>query len=176
LVENILAKKLGQEPVTIEGEEEVEEEAVESEEAEESQEDVAPPVAVKHLMLTMFERADETTGVKDQAGVNQAVDDWLARGYDVKTFDTLGFSPGGHKLFWVFEKADAPKYTRSMHLMRLLTPQANPVRGTITGWQADEYISAFIEAGWTLIGAKYNGDDVLGESVTGIYVIWMLAK
>jgi hypothetical protein len=136
----------------------------------------APPVLVKHLMLTMFDRADENIGIKDQVGVNEEVDKWLARGYEIDEFQTLGFSPGGHKLFWVFKKVDEPRYTRSMHLMRLLTPQPNPIRGTITGWQADAYISAFIEAGWRLIGARYNGDDVLGETTTGIYIIWCLVK
>ena len=182
LVENILAKKTGQEPEVLEEEAVEEKEEGEDGSAPEQPEETEPkeapalPVAVKHLMLTMFDRADDSIGVKDQVGVNKAVDEWLAKGYDVRTFDTLGFSPGGHKLFWVFEKTDQPKFTRSMHLMRLLTPQPNPIRGTITGWQADEYISAFIEAGWTLIGAKYNGDDVLGETTTGIYIIWMLAK
>ncbi len=131
---------------------------------------------VKHLMLTMFEMADESTGVLNQQGVNERVDDLMAQGYEPIEFQAIGFSPGGHKLFYVFELKDKPKYTRSMHIMRLLTPQPNPLRNTITGFQADAYISAFIEQGWKLMGVRYNGNDVIGESTTGIFVIWMLVK
>jgi hypothetical protein len=79
-------------------------------------------------------------------------------------------------LFYVFELKDKPKYTRSMHIMRLLTPQPNPLRNTITGFQADAYISAFVEQGWKLLGARYNGNDVMGETTTGVFIIWMLVK
>ncbi len=186
LVENILAKKTGEAAEVLEEEEALDATEIEADAqadaareaiaADNPEEIEAPLTLVKHLMLTMFERADEETGIKDQVGVNEEVDKWLARGYEVDEFQTLGFSPGGHKLFWVFKKVDKPRYTRSMHLMRLLTPQPNPIRGTITGWQADAYISAFIEAGWKLEGARYNGDDVLGETTTGIYIIWCLVK
>ena len=187
LVENILAKKEGTVPDVLEEPEEEEEaatvgepEAVQDDEHRElvsdEDENEAPVLPIKHLMLTMFDKADPSTGVLDQVGVNERVDDLLAQGYEPIEFDTLGFSPGGHKLFYVFRLVDEPRYTRSMHIMRLLTPSPNPLRGTITGFQADAYISAFIDSGWTLIGAKYNGDDVLGESTTGIFLIWMLVK
>ena len=195
LAENILAKKAGlQPPDDIGLPEETPENGVEDEPVldateieadaqadaareEASREEVeAPLLPIKHLMLTMFEAADQYTGVLDQVGVNARVDELLALGYEPIEFQTLGYSPGGHKLFYVFELAEKPRYTRSMHIMRLLTPQPNPLRGTITGFQADAYISAFIEQGWTLIGARYNGDDVLGESTTGIFLIWFLVK
>ena len=187
LVENILAKKDGTVPEAFEEPEEEEAAAVgepetvqddeyrELVEVEEGDSD-APVLPIKHLMLTMFDKADPSTGVLDQVGVNERVDELLAKGYEPVEFATLGFSPGGHKLFYVFRLVDKPRYTRSMHIMRLLTPQPNPLRGTITGFQADAYISAFIDQGWTLIGARYNGDDVLGESTTGIFLIWMLVK
>ena len=196
LAENILAKKAGLQPPDDIGlsEEDAPENGVKSEEALDAteveadaqadaardaiakEESKAPLLPVKHLMLTMFETADQYTGVLDQAGVNARVDELLSLGYEPIEFQTLGFSPGGHKLFYVFELSDKPRYRRSMHIMRLLTPQPNPLRGTITGFQADAYISAFIEQGWTLVGARYNGDDVLGESTTGIFLIWFLVK
>ncbi len=174
LIQNILDKQAGVA---------VPEEVVEGEAAVEAAVEAAAPVAedaallpVKHLMLTMYESPDESIGVLDQTGVNARVDGIMAQGYEPIEFQTLGFSPGGHKLFYVFELKDKPKYTRSMHIMRLLTPQPNPIRNTITGFQADAYISAFIEQGWRLLGARYNGDDILGETTTGIYIIWMLVK
>ena len=191
LAENILAKKAGLQPpddiglseeapengvgldateVEADAQADAAREEIAAEEAE------APLLPVKHMMLTMFEAADQYTGVLDQAGVNARVDELLELGYEPVEFATLGFSPGGHKLFYVFELKDKPRYTRSMHILRLLTPTANPLRGTITGFQADAYISAFIEQGWTLVGARYNGDDVLGESTTGIFLIWFLVK
>ncbi len=143
---------------------------------EEGAEEKAPLLPVKHLMVTMHAAPDESIGVLDQAGVNARVDELLVAGYEPIEFATLGFSPGGHKLFYVFEQVKKPRYTRSMHIMKLLTPQPNPIRNTITGFQADAYISAFIEQGWKLVGARYNGDDVMGEVMNGIYIIWMLVK
>lgn len=173
LIQNILDKQAGVAvpEAVVEGEEAAEAAVEAATEAAD-----APLLPVKHLMLTMYEAADESIGVLDQTGVNARVDGLMAQGYEPIEFQTLGFSPGGHKLFYVFELKKKPKYTRSMHIMRLLTPQPNPIRSTITGFQADAYISAFIEQGWTLKGARYNGDDVLGETTTGIYIIWMLVK
>jgi hypothetical protein len=192
LVENILAKKEGTAPEAVEEPELTATEVEADAQANAAREMIAdagsgdviadaevteaPALPLKHLMLTFFEKADPNTGVLDQIGVNERVDDLLALGYEPIEFATIGFSPGGHKLFYVFQLVDKPRYTRSMHILRLLTPQPNPLRGTITGFQADAYISAFIDQGWTLIGARYNGDDVLGESTTGIFLIWMLVK
>ncbi len=183
LVDNILAKRAG-EQAPEEAPEEAELSATEVEadaQAEAAREEIAakeeaPLLPIKHLMLTMHAAADESIGVLDQVGVNARVDELLAQGYEPIEFATLGFSPGGHKLFYVFEQVEKPRYTRSMHIMKLLTPQPNPIRQTITGFQADAYISAFIEQGWKLIGARYNGDDVMGEVMNGIYIIWMLVK
>ncbi len=184
LVDNILAKRAG-EQAPEEAPEKAELSATEVEadaQAEAAREEVAdaekeaPLLPIKHLMVTMHAAPDESIGVLDQAGVNARVDGLLAQGYEPIEFATLGFSPGGHKLFYVFEKVAKPRYTRSMHFMRLLTPQPNPIRSTITGFQADAYISAFIEQGWKLVGARYNGDDVMGEVMNGIYIIWMLVK
>lgn len=186
IVENILAKKTGQPAAVMadqpEEKEETEEtvssevgaEAQAAAEVEETAEEA--PVLAKHLMLTMFERPSGDGAVLDQQGVNERVDEWLAKGYDPIEFQALGNSPIGHKMLWVFKKVDKPKYTRSMHVMRLLTPQANPMRQTFSGFQADAYISAFMEAGWDLIGARYNGDEIVGDQTMGIYMLWMLAK
>lgn len=189
LVENILAKKTGDVAPILEEEaaaaleepeeEEAAEAVAEAEELGEPEQIVPPPedpYLVKHLMLTMWTVSDPESGVLSQEGVNKRVNEYLALGYDPVEFAALGISPVGHKLLWVLQKSDKPKYTRSMHIMRLITPNPNPVRNTMSGFQADAYISAFLEAGWSLIGARYNGDDVLGEQTTGIYMLWMLAK
>ncbi len=192
IVANILAKKTGEvaviseeEAAAVEAEpqveEEVEEEVAVDVAAIDGDQEEGPPLAedpnlIKHLMLTMWTASDPETGVLSQEAVNIRVNEYFSLGYEPVSFEALGVSPVGHKMLWVLQKSETPKYTQSMHIMRLITPQANPVRGTLSGFQADAYISAFLEAGWSLIGARYNGDDVLGEQVTGIYMIWMLAK
>lgn len=193
IVENILAKKTG-EAAPILDEEAAAAEAEPQEEPAEILEDAIEQLAestaipattiplaedpnlVKHLMLTMWTTSDPESGVLSQEAVNNRVNEYLALGYEPIEFEALGVSPVGHKMLWVFQKAENPRYERSMHIMRLITPTANPIRGTMSGFQADAYISAFLEAGWSLIGARYNGDDVLGEQVTGIYMLWMLVK
>lgn len=185
LVENILAKKLGQAPAKLPEELEAEAQAeYEGEEESEAESEAADaPVIpegeilpVKHLMLTMFNRRDDAAGILDDAGVNLHIESWFAKGYDPIEFHPVGFGQNGHRLFWVFQKVEKPRFTRALHIMRLLTPQPDPQRNTINGRMADAYVSAFIEQGWTLLAAKSNGMDMDGEGVSGLYVIWMLVK
>jgi len=185
LVENILAKKLGQAPEQLPEELEAESQATEESEAQaEDDADVAEAryipeggvLPVKHLMLTMFNRRDDAAGILDDAGVNVHVEGWFAKGYEPIEFHPVGFGQNGHRLFWVLQKVENPRYTRALHIMRLLTPQPDPQRNTINGKMADAYISAFIEQGWKLLAAKSNGMDMDREGATGLYVIWMLVK
>jgi hypothetical protein len=184
LVENILAKRSGEQAEVLPEEADAiaNPELAEVPEAESEPEvddqvaDELPDLPIKHLMLTMFNRIDESTGILNDAGVNRRVEQWFAKGYDPIEFQPIGFGPNGHRLFWVLQKVEQPKYTRALHIMRLLTPQPDPQRDTISGQMADAYISAFIEQGWTLMAAKSNGMDMSGEGATGLYVIWMLVK
>lgn len=188
---NILAKKLGQSPDEVEAaigrgaemeDEEEEAEVVEPEEDEGEEQEEAVieegprPMLVKHLMLTMLDRDNEGEGVLSDAKVNMRVEEWFAKGYDPVEFQPIGFGQNGHRLFWVFQKTDSPKYKRALHIMRLLTPVPQVARNTMSGPMADAYISAFIDQGWKLLAAKTNGLDLSGQDVSGVYMIWMLVK
>lgn len=129
---------------------------------------------LKHLMFTVGEKFIPEAGIVDVQFLDQEINIWLERSYNVVHFDAVGFTPDGHRLLWVFEKTEKPKYTQSKHVIRTLTAQADTARKTITGFQADAYVSYLMEnEGWELVGVRYNGQDVNGA---GLFMVWMLAK
>lgn len=126
---------------------------------------------VKHLMMTVGLRAEVERGVHTWDSLNAEIEKWFARGYEPLQFDAVGFMPEGHRLLWVFVKVDEPKYSECHHIIRTLSARPSPEIGSISGFQADLYISSFIQDGWELVGASYNGN-----ADDGIYMAWMLAR
>lgn len=151
--------------------------AIEPEKAEESDEiegEAEYLTRIKHLMFTVGEKFAPDLGLVDVQFLDQEIDSWFERGYDVIYFDAVGFHPDGHRLLWVLEKTDKPEYTESKHIIRTLTAAPDAIRKTITGFQADAYISYLMEnEDWNLVGVRYNGDDAAGA---GLFMVWMLAK
>jgi len=126
---------------------------------------------VKHLMMTVGLRAEIGRGVHTWDTLNAEIEKWFARGYEPIMFDAVGFLPEGHRLLWVFKKVDEPKFRECHHIIRTLSARPSPEIGSISGFQADLYISSFIQDGWELVGASYNGN-----ADDGIYMAWMLAR
>jgi hypothetical protein len=132
----------------------------------------------KHLMFTVGQQNAPESGLVDAKHANEEIERWFERGYDIIKFMTAGHDPRGHRMIWVLKKVENAKYSESKILQRTLTGVPDPGRGTITGFQADAYISQLVrEEGWELVGVNYNGDDIGGGASTGgVYIIWMLAR
>lgn len=155
--------------------------------APESEEAVVPEMAnmndiyltdYKHLMFTVGADHRPENGLVDAAHANSEIELWFERNYDVVKFMTAGHDPRGHRMIWVFEKVDKAKFSEAKIIQRTLTSVPDPGRGTITGFQADAYISQLVRVeDWTLLGICYNGDDIGGGANTGgVYMVWMLAR
>lgn len=131
---------------------------------------------IKHFMFTVdgnMTEPDALNAIYDTRTVNREVSQWLQAGYVPVDVFTAGYTPQGHRLGWVLEKqAGEPKYTEVSHVMRTLTDQANEQIGSVTGFQADAYLSSLVEdEGWKLIGVRQNG-----LSADGLYMVWFLVR
>lgn len=172
LVNNILAKaKYQEQSETVEpASEEVEESKEPNPIAVEDGGDVSAP-SIKHFMATAGISSRMDQGVYDWHDLDAKISSWFQRGYNPVEFQAVGTIPEGHRLLYVFQKSDEPLFKEAHHVVRVLTARPNPAIGSISGFQADIYIGSFLDDGWTLVGARYNGN-----AEDGIYMAWLLAK
>lgn len=131
---------------------------------------------VKHFFFTIsdIDEPDMNTFVYDVKTVNKEVSRYLKAGYVPVEVYPAGNDVSGHRLGWVLVKEDGePQYSEAKHIIRTMTAQADPAIGTVTGFQADAYLSSYLDDGWELVGAKFNGQAAEGG---GIYMIWFLIR
>lgn len=170
LVNNILAKVGGQQKSTVDAPTTEEVDAEIEVSLDEFEGEDKPQPCIKHFMATAGPLTMRDRGIFDWLDLDYEISKWFARGYNPIEFQAVGTLPEGHRLLYVFQKGK-PLFTEAHHVVRVLTKNPNPSVGSISGFQADIYISSFIEDGWTLVGARYNG--VANE---GIYMAWLLAR
>lgn len=171
LVNNILAKARSQqegdvvEPASDEGEapKDIIPKVLESDEM--------PQPCIKHFMATAGIASRKDQGVYDWHDLDTEISKWFERGFNPIEFQAVGTIPEGHRLLYVFQKSDKPLFKEAHHVVRVLTARPNPLIGSISGFQADIYIGSFLDNGWTLVGARYNGN-----AEDGIYMAWLLAR
>jgi len=135
---------------------------------------------VKHLLIWISDIAepDVQNGVYDVYSADEEIGRYLKNGYEPAECFTAGFDVRGHRIGWVLRKApEGGRYTEAKHVVRTLTSNPDSSRSTVTGFQADAYISALIEEGWQLSAARFNGIDAApGGGVGGFFMVWFLVR
>lgn len=139
---------------------------------------------IKHFMFTVDGNRDEPDldlAIYDTDTVNKEISRFLQNGFIPVEVFTAGANVNGHRIGWVLAQRNPsdPEFSEAKLVMRTLTSHPDPSRGTVTGFAADAYISNLIlNEGWSMIGVRYNGDDVgLGpRSAGGVYLVWFLAR
>ena len=130
---------------------------------------------IKHLMFTLGDIAnpDPFSGLMDVGTVDDILARYYEAGYEPTEVFIGGFDTKGHRVGWVLQKSDEPKYKESHVVVQTLTQNPDPGRGTTTGFQADAYIGSFLDDGWDLLGVRFNGIDM---NSGGVYLVWFLAR
>ena len=98
----------------------------------------------------------------------------FAKGYDLVDVETMGTWPqGGVYVLWLLGKpVDGPrKVTEIHHVVRTVSGMGQG--GSITGFQADAYITSYIKDGWRLFNDKVTP---LGLSPAGVTLLWVLVR
>jgi len=134
---------------------------------------------IKHLLFWVSDanEPDVMGGVYDVYSADAEISRYLANGFEPAECFVAGFDTRGHRLGWVLRKTDGGLYAEAKHVVRTLTSNPDPARGTITGFQADAYISSLIRDGWTLVAARINGVDAApGGGVGGFFMVWFLVR
>lgn len=171
LVNNILAKARGQQQPKV---------VASTSEGSDADKAIRPELAegddtiqpsIKHFMATVSTITKRDQGIYDWQDLDAEISSWFASGFNLIEFQAVGTLPEGHRLFYVFQRSDKPLFKEAHHVVRVLTARPNPTVGSISGFQADTYISSFLDDGWTLVGARYNGN-----APDGIYMAWLLAR
>lgn len=139
---------------------------------------------IKHFMFTVDGNRvepDADLAIYDVDTVNKEISRFLQNGFIPVEVFTAGANVNGHRIGWVLaqRKPSDPEFSEAKLVLRTLTSSPDPSRNTVTGFAADAYISNLIlNEGWTLIGVRYNGDDVglSPHSSGGVYMVWFLAR
>lgn len=130
---------------------------------------------LKHFMFTVGDVAepDMLSGLYDVTSVDEAIGRYYQNGYVPREVFVGGFDTRGHRVGWVLQRVKDAKYSESHMVLQTLTATADPGRNTVTGFQADAYISSYLEDGWDLVGVCFNGLDM---NSGGVYMVWFLAR
>lgn len=130
---------------------------------------------LKHFMFTVGDVAepDMLSGLYDVTSVDETIGRYYQNGYEPSEVFVGGFDTRGHRVGWVLQRVKDARFTESHMILQTLTATADPARGTVTGFQADAYISSYLDDGWELVGVRFNGLD-MGSG--GVYMVWFLAR
>jgi hypothetical protein len=143
---------------------------------------IAYNTRIKHFMFTIGDgpEPDPMIGLLDVDSADAEISRFLAQGYEPLEVFVGGFDIRGHRVGWVLEKGgndDEARYSEAHHVLRTLTGNPDTIRGTVTGFQADAFISNMLDDGWKLVGVKFNGIDAGPSGGSGgIYMIWFLVR
>lgn len=143
---------------------------------------IAYDTRIKHFMFTISDgpEPDPMIGLLDVDSADAEISRFLAQGYEPLEVFVGGFDIRGHRVGWVLEKGgldDAARYSEAHHVLRTLTGNPDTIRGTVTGFQADAFISNMLDDGWQLVGVKFNGIDAGPSGGSGgIYMVWFLVR
>lgn len=135
---------------------------------------------LKHFLFTVGDvgQPDPFTGLYDARTVNGILSRYYKHGYSPIMVFAAGYDTRGQRLGWILDNEEGPKYSESKIIMRTLTANPDPQRGTVTGFQADAYVSSFLEDGWDLLGVEFNGIDTGSPrgGTGGVFMVWFLAR
>lgn len=98
----------------------------------------------------------------------------FAQGYDLVDVETMGTYPsGGVYILWMLGKPiEGPrKVTEIHHVVRTVSGMGQG--GSITGFQADAYITSYLQDGWRLFKDRIIP---LGLSPAGVTLMWVLVR
>jgi hypothetical protein len=127
--------------------------------------------SVKHLVRTLAAFGDGI-GVWSGAQADAEIGKYLEAGYDLLTVRSLGYGPEGVNVLWVLRRLGVDKegFSQAKHITRRLSGAGGP--DSLTGFQADALLDAYITQGYTLITAEPLGFDPQG----GIPFLWVLVR
>ena len=98
----------------------------------------------------------------------------FAKGYDLVDVETMGTWPqGGVYVLWLLGKpVDGPRKVAEIHHV-VRTVSGMGQGGSVTGFQADAYVTSYIEDGWRLFNDRVIP---LGLSPAGVTLLWVLVR
>ena len=98
----------------------------------------------------------------------------FAKGYDLVDVETMGTWPqGGVYVLWLLGKpVDGPRKVGEIHHV-VRTVSGMGQGGSVTGFQADAYITSYIKDGWRLFNDRVIP---LGLSPAGVTLLWVLVR
>jgi hypothetical protein len=127
--------------------------------------------SVKHIVRTLAAFGDGVA-VWSGAQADAEIGRWLQDGYDLLAVRSLGYGPEGVNVLWVLRRLDVDEegHSEAKHITRRLSPGGGP--DSLTGFQADALLDAYVAQGYTLRFPEPLGLDPSG----GIPFLWVLVR
>ncbi len=125
--------------------------------------------SIRHLVrLLVPDRAFSLTG--DTAMTAIQIQEFVAKeffqqGYNLKFAKRLGAEEAGHNILFVFEDSGDDE----QHSEFIIKLQA--ISNSLSGFQADDWISSYVDDGWELF--EVEG---IGWTEAGVNVLWILVR
>lgn len=127
--------------------------------------------SVKHIVRTLASFGDGVA-VWSGAQADAEIGRWLQAGYDLLAVRSLGYGPEGVNVLWVLRRLDVGEegHSEAKHITRRLS--AGGGADSVTGFQADALLDAYIAQGFQLKFPEPLGLDPSG----GIPFMWVLVR
>lgn len=131
-------------------------------------------VAIKHMTRIMNPLGGLDDRIKTPIEVNEEIEnEWFSKGYELLKTVTMGFDQTGLAVLYVLGKVReglSARHTQVWHIQRTLV-ERDQRSDSITSFQADAYVSSFLNDGWNLVSAE-----VIQRGADAIPMLWVLVR